>query len=314
MASYLERLSTPGRYDGSYGKAVSRLGPTDSNEVWVPSLVTVNIIQISTSGSSGQPPQQSVQNWSPHCSLYKAPVNAVPPAATFDAAPSQYLIDETYLGANDTTSIVSGMTLQRGQEIVAVWEDYELSPLTVFLGTMTMYGRVYTQAEYVQQIQNGLPLVPGARFSGNPGNAAVTQLVEEPSLTLGGSNFFVVTNPIEVNQVTFRVVTTATVGNRFYGFEAVSDTVLLQGISPFAHAASLTYDYRFEAGGNNFLIAAAAGVPGLINVGIPAGVRLPDVTQFLFTNVGTAVGADAKSQFSMAYKKFVTSANPVYLS
>src|SRR6476619_5108285 len=119
------------------GFAVAQLAP-DTGEYWAPSLVRV--------GSSNNQPAPTPL----YAALYHGASNVID-YTTF--------LDETYLGFGDTSSVIAGTIVQRGEALTVKWRGG--TPGAV--ATLSIFGR---NASTLPEVAGVLSPVPGARFRG----------------------------------------------------------------------------------------------------------------------------------------------------
>ena len=280
-----------GRTIGGAATATASIGPAQG-DFWTPSMVRVTT----------QPfPQNNPYTYIPRCDLYHGPAGSYTP---------DLLIDNTYLGSGDVSTICSGIVVEPGQTLTAIWTNDDGS--TSFdTGIMTVYGRAF---DNLQELQNEFAPVPGARFSGSSANALIWDwgafaLATSTPLTNNNLLFApTAPTPIEVMHVELTVVTDATAGNRFIGLECVNNNINGNLMSTwkintgFAQTASTTTKYTFTAGGSSF------GVAGLNSLGV--GAPLPPQplmkagAQINVLAAGTLGAGDVRNTLKITYKQY----------
>lgn len=280
------------------GNAAAFIKP-DVGEFWAPSIIRI---------STGKTPQNTPVNPgatninSSYCAIYHGAVNQTD-SSTF--------LDDTFLGSGDSSSIVAGTIVLYGEAITAEWN--KVTPNDVCI--LTIYGR---SSNNLPELQNEISPIPGARFTGNSGNAMVWDYndfnLAGPGVFTGvspaiGPQFATLSNLLsELVCVRFTVTTSAVVGSRQIGvqaifFDGVQLVPLMQAISVNGQTAGFSATYTFTPGIAGYGVGAA-GVR-TFGVAIPSRVVLPPITTVQGVSVGADVG-DTWSNFSVVYRQYRT--------
>jgi hypothetical protein len=280
----------------SDGTATVQLGPSGSGEYWAP-----NIIRVSTNLTP-----QSVQNANAsYCAVYHGSPAAVTPAA---------FLDDTYLGSGDSSSVVAGTIVQYGETLTASWQLAQPGDTAI----ATVYGRT---ADTLQDLQSVLSLIPGAKFSGNTGNAM--QWAYNDFTVSGPVAINSTTNPLnpqmlfqtpfnlncELSCVRYSVTSSASATPRAFGilvtvFDGTQNVPLLETYQPVAlQASSSTFQYTFTpgvtsySGGNS--PAAYAGIE------LPPKIIMPPLSTVSLLRSSAQTG-DTYSNLSILYRQYRT--------
>lgn len=127
-------------------QTVATIGP-DAGQYWYPTMIVVS--SVAGSGNTA-----ATASGKPFCTVY------VGGPGVYDL--TSYL-DDTQIGVNDTTTICSGMMVQPGQKISAIWQMLGSPP-----PNQTTVMHIYGYVSNVPLSANVfLPGIPGARFAGH---------------------------------------------------------------------------------------------------------------------------------------------------
>ena len=150
------------------GQAIATIGP-DQGQYWFPTFIVV-------ASSVGKDPTDS--GIRPSCTVY-AGARGIYDVTTY--------VDDTASGNQDTSSIISGVMLQPGEVVTAIWDGNENS------GTAVL--KVYGYVSNIPLAASGyLPESPGTHFSGHLTTIATaaipfSALGNPPSSLASGATF-----------------------------------------------------------------------------------------------------------------------------
>lgn len=240
----------------------------------------------------------------PYCALYVGASN-VYDASTF--------VDDTNLGAGDTSSIMSPVILTYGDTITAKWRYIPgyvtQSPL------MTIFGR---SASTMQELQEQLPLIPGARFTGSTGNASVwtymlTENLAGQAWSLGGPTFSTFNTSAELISCSFSIDTSANVGNRFASvlYTLPGSFNSMQVFGSTAIAANTFATFNFAQGLNTVGIPSITGFGTYQTAPLPTKYILPPNSQVSVQLPGVQAG-DLWSNFVALWRLYTTTTTVSY--
>lgn len=284
--SYLEKV-TGGQLDPS-GNGILTLSP-DVGQFWAPSLVSV---------SAATNPKTTPFTNQPLVTLFRG--------TSGQNLYSSY-IDDTYNGCGDTSSVLAGSAIQYGQSITAVFAKGTISDSV----TMSVYGR---SSDSLVELQSVLSPIPGNRFAGNAGSTMVWEY--NNFLNAGPGDMSTapptwVTSPnllCELVCVQYKVATSATVANRFYGMSATAlqdatNQQLFIAFNGQAHTAGTSVTYTFAPGLNNF----AMGLSGAAFTGtsLPSKLILPPSSTVIAARSNAQAG-DTWTNFQVVYRQYQT--------
>lgn len=273
------------------GVATVSLAPA-VGQFWAPSVVRV---------STGKTPINTAFAESSYCAVYHGAPNQLN-STTF--------IDDTFLGSSDTSTIISGAIVLYGESITASWKN--ASPGDVAI--LTLYGRVY---DTLEELQDERAPVPGAKFSGSTGNGMVWEYnsTEQfgPQTWSAGVPTFVTPSDssIEIINVAMGVTTTAAVGNRFIGLNALATingiTVnMFWQINGTAQTASSSIGYYWNQG----IVNANTG--SRILTPLPSKMILPPITTIQGNYIGPDLFNDTWFNFIVIYRRYTSNTKVSY--
>lgn len=281
------------------GDAFALLKP-DVGQFWAPSIIRV---------STGKTPQNTPVI-PPGGTNINASYCAVFHGATNQANSSTFL-DDTSLGSGDSSSIVAGTIVLYGESIMAQWTNVTAGDVCL----LTIYGR---SSDNLPALQQELSPIPGARFTGNSGNAMVWDYndfaLAGPGAFTGvgpalGASFVTPANLLcELVCVRYTATTDATVGARVFGvqgsfFDGTQIVPLFQAINPNGHAAGTTLRHTFSPGVVAYLSGTSPS--GQAGAPVPSRLILPPLSTIQAIGVANGVG-DTWSNFAVSYRQYRT--------
>lgn len=268
-------------------------------QFWAPSIVRVS----TRVGPTVTPTFNPTVNAS-YCALYHG-------ASSPGAIDATAFLDDTFKGSGDTSSVIAGTVVLYGEVIVVKWSNAVPGVTAMAI----VYGRT---SDNLVELQGQLSPIPGAKFSGNSGNALVWNYSD--IFTAGPGTFTTIlgvqASPAvtiaanlvaELVSINFDITTNATAGNRQIGawaqFNDGSQMVdLFRALNISNLGPSVTGHYCLEPG------VASYNVGGQLAAPIPPGIILPPGTQIRIIGTGIigGLGNDAWSNWSVVYRQFNT--------
>jgi hypothetical protein len=194
--------------------------------------------------------------------------------------------------------------------IAAKWSSATVGDTVMLI----VYGR---SSDSLPELQALLSPVPGAKFSGNVGNA---MLWDYNDIVVPGPGVFTATGEPNLSQspafttpfnllselvtVSATITPNATVGVRNFGcqasvFDGVQLVNLFRTINSNGHAASNLVKYTFQPGVQSALVGGQGTAP------IPTRVILPPGTQVRLLGTNT-FPTDAWASFAVVYRQYNT--------
>jgi hypothetical protein len=267
----------------------------DVGQYWAPSMV-----RVSTRVGPTVAPTFTPNVNASYCALFHG-------ASAPGSIDATAFLDDTYKGAGDTSSVISGTVVLYGEVIVAKWANAVPGVTVVAI----VYGR---SSNDLTELQGQLSPIPGAKFSGNTANAL---LWDYDGFSLAGPGSFTGSPPVspsfvtpsnavlELVSVNATVVAGGAGGPRTPGCQAFTTGLsgpaveLFRITHPTGQAASNTITWCFAPGVTNAVVNALGTVP------IPPGVVLPPGSTVQLV-CGGAVAGDTWSNWSVVYRQFNT--------
>jgi len=249
--------------------------------------------------SASVQPQTDFGKSYPYAALYAGAVGIIDPT-TF--------MDDTTLGSGDISSVISGTITAYGDALSVAWQ-FATPGISVYV---TIYGRMY---DNLTELTTQLAPVPGARFAGTTGNAAVW--FNQSFQQAGPVNFFN-TQPFfdtpgnsfcEIVSFRFQLVTTAVAASRRLGvrfiFPGLTTLDVIRSSAIMSQAASLTWFYSFAEG----LTAADGGVTQCAP--LPNRVICPPSSRI--TAFGNLIqNGDTWTDFAVTYRQYTSFTNVAF--
>lgn len=253
--TYLQRTVSASA-DAS-GNATARMSP-DVGEFWAPSIVRV---------STGITPQNNNNANSSYAALYHGSIGA---------ANSTTFLDDTFLGSGDASSVIAGTIVMFGEAITVQWKNVSPGDICILI----VYGR---SGDNLVELQSILSPVPGAKFSGNSGNAMLWDYNDQ---VVAGPNpisvpFFVTPFNLlcELTYVQFNITTTVATARAFgltaTVFDGVTNVPLFSAFTNSTQSTISTLTYSFSQGQLPY------GFNAQVGASIPSKMILPPGTSIL---------------------------------
>ena len=282
------------------GRATAKLFP-QVGQYWAPSIVSVSTginPTVSTSGSSAQA----------LCKIYQGVDTPLFALNVFNNAYA--FLDSTSNGSGDTSSIMAGTVVMFGEAIIANWT----AGVPGDTALLTVFGRSATTLEELQEI---LSPIPGARFSGNHGNSMPFAYGVSSSTNGNWTATPIFTTPtnqqVELVSVEFTATTNATVGNRWFGIDVIGGTTpFFRLFSSTPQPASCTARYNFSRGSK---VAYSAGdVANGFDIGAGWGdqVILAFGTVMTLREIGGVPASDTWANYTVRTRLYSTQAKVGY--
>lgn len=270
-------------------------------QFWAPSIVRVS----TRVGPTVTPTFNPTVNAS-YCALYHG-------ASSPGAIDATAFLDDTFKGSGDTSSVIAGTVVLYGEVIVVKWSNAVPGVTAMAI----VYGRT---SDNLVELQGQLSPIPGAKFSGNSGNALVWNYSDV--FTAGPLLFATVapgllgTAPVTISpnlvaelvSINFDFNTNATAGGRQVGAmvqinDGTQNVDLFRSLntSNFTTVSS-TGHYCLEPGVAQYNVAGQLAAP------IPPNIVLPPGTQIRVVGVGiiSGPGGDTVTNWSVVYRQFNT--------
>lgn len=256
----------------------------DVGQFWAPSIVRVT--------TRLTPQNNPNETNASYCAIFHGSVGAI--TGFIVNIDSSAFLDDTYLGSGDSSSVVAGSVIIPGEGIAATWTDVTPGDTVV----LSLSGR---SGNDLQELQSVLSPIPGAKFSGNVGNAMLWEYANEaqPGPAAFPWTFVTPDNAvIELIGVQYNAITTAAGTAR--GFGVMADFGGLHLFTSFPNGgqpASSTLIYNFSQGQPVYALVNRVGGS------IPSKMILPPSTIVRSAQAGPVVG-DTWSQLNIAYRRY----------